>query len=786
MNKIKAILVRDFTASAVTPRGGALFFFFLFFMGIFYFSFTASLMRYQTDTSLGAAPDLNAFTRAVFHNLHFILILVVPALTMTTFSLENRTGVYRLLRISPVSSFKIVLGKFLAVWGIVLLLLFASSPLFVWLWLNGDPDVSLILSSYFGVYLLSGLQIAVGTWVSSFTRSQFMAFIFTSGFLFLMLALNWVSPDLGKDGSLAAFLRFVSSMTHYEPFLQGLLKVSDMIYFISGISLFIFFTTVVLEFKYIGSSIASINLTVIALLLVVLSTLYLGSSGYVEGAPILLVAVIIFGLLAYLVRSWPWRRFKNKMVQKKMSLIISCLIFSQIVIGLMVLSTRPRFDSSFDITRNEKNTLSPQSIKILRKVLEAGSVKVTGYFENKKKSRYFEELVGLYQRESDQVELEIVSPNAERLRAIKEKVSVSETVIFSSPLGKSRITSFSEEKVTNALSRLLRQKQSTIYLLQGHGESDLISESDSGISLLVRDLKGKGYQVRPLNLATNQVVPTDAGLVISIGAKYDLTSFEANLLEKYLGAGGRALFLSSAMTPVDELNKLLRSFGLRFNDDLILLSDSDPRLRLLGQDTAIVTRFDSFHPITSDLSDGGGATVILNNSRSVSRLSVHHHAKVQLLASTADDFLIWPNKSRDVGPPSNGAAEGIKSGAADVLAVSVKDVENTVAELEKGTFNKYSDVSKNISLPGKVAVIGASTFASNSGIQRGENFDFLSNTINYLLDDFDLISIRPKDANAYLSEVSKESFYALFFLCWIYPFAFLILAYILWWKGRRA
>ena len=785
MNKVKAILIRDFTASAVTPRGGVLIFFFLFFMGIFYFSFIASLLKYQTDASLGVVPDLNAFTRAVFHNLHFILILVVPALTMATFSLENRTGVYRLLRVSPVGSFKIVIAKFLAVWGVILLLLFSSSPLFVWLWVNGDPDVSLILSSYFGVFLLSGLQIAIGTWVSSFTRSQFIAFIFTSGFLFLMLALNWVSPELGRNVSVSAFLRFVSSMAHYEPFLKGVLQVSHIIYFLSGISLFIFLTTMVLEFKYIGSSVVGINLTLIALSLMVAGTFYLESRGYAEWPHILLGAVVSSGVMAYFIRSWLSRRLRNKMVKKKMSLVISGLIFSQIVIGLMVLSTRPRLDSSVDITRNSKNTLSPQSIKVLKEVVEAGDLKVTGYFENEAKSNYFKALIGLYQRESAQVAFELVSPNAERLRAIRDKVSVSETVIFSSPLGQSRITSLSEEKVTNALSRLIRQKQSIIYFLQGHGEADMMSESDNGISLLVRDLEGKGHQVRPLNLANKGGVPTDAGLLISIGAKYDLLSIESIFLEKYLDDGGRALFLSSAMTPVDELNKLLHSFGMRINNDLILLNDNDPRIRLLGQDTAIVTNFDSFHPITSDLSVGGGASVILNNSRSVSRLSDYHHGKVQLLASTNDDFLIWPNISNEVVLPSSRVVQGLESGAANILAVSVKDMRATVAKFDKSSSKKYSDFSSPLSVYGKVAVIGASKFATNSGIERGENFDFVTNTINYLLDDFDLISIRPKEANAYLGEVSKNSYYFLFFICWVYPFSFLILAYILWWRGNR-
>ncbi len=249
MGAALTIAKRDMKSFFASPRGAAIFWFFLIFMGVFFNSFVHTFNEMQASAPQmgGQAPTLEQLLKALFYNLHFILLLVIPAVTMASFAEEKRTQSLRLLVTSPISASQIVLGKFLATAGLMALVLLASAAFPLFTFIYGNPDPGPVFAAYLGLFLLICSQLAFGLWVSSMTSNQFMAFLFTMFGLFLLLILSWIAPNISGGGIMEEIFKYLASTTHLDNFFKGVISVSSVLYFILFTSVFLFFTNVVLD-----------------------------------------------------------------------------------------------------------------------------------------------------------------------------------------------------------------------------------------------------------------------------------------------------------------------------------------------------------------------------------------------------------------------------------------------------------------------------------------------------------------------------------------------------------
>jgi len=249
MGQIITIAKRDLLGYLSAPKAAGIFWFFLLLMGIFFYSFVLSYVEMQQRAPMmgGQAPGLGQLLRALFQNLHFILLLVIPAVTMASFAEEKKSHTFRLLQSAPIGASKIVLGKFLAVAGVMAFVLVCSSvyPLFTAMY--GNPDIAVIFSSYLGLFLLMCSQLSLGLWISSMTSNQFMAFLFTMFGLFFLLILSWIAPNISGGGTAEMAVKYLASTTHLDNFLKGMITISDVAYFLCFTGMFLFFTNVVLD-----------------------------------------------------------------------------------------------------------------------------------------------------------------------------------------------------------------------------------------------------------------------------------------------------------------------------------------------------------------------------------------------------------------------------------------------------------------------------------------------------------------------------------------------------------
>ncbi len=249
MGAVLTIAKREIKSGLFSPKAAIMFFFFIGFVGFFFYTFTSSFIEMQARAPGmgGQAPTLEQLFTALLYNAHFLFIFIIPALTMGTFAEEKRSQTIRLLQTAPITATQIVFGKFLGVLSIMLMLLLASAVFPIFLSSYGNPDTGVILSSYLGMALLVSAYLSACLWISSLTKNQFVALIFSIMLLFLLMILNWLAPNLSGSDTLQGVLKYLASTDHLDVFFKGMITVGDAAYFLVFTGMFLFFTNIVID-----------------------------------------------------------------------------------------------------------------------------------------------------------------------------------------------------------------------------------------------------------------------------------------------------------------------------------------------------------------------------------------------------------------------------------------------------------------------------------------------------------------------------------------------------------
>jgi ABC-type uncharacterized transport system involved in gliding motility auxiliary subunit len=406
----------------------------------------------------------------------------------------------------------------------------------------------------------------------------------------------------------------------------------------------------------------------------------------------------------------------------------------------------------------------------------------------------FRDLMALYQGKGANFTIEYIDPQTNPVRAKAEKIDEQaggNTVIFRLGAQEKRINTLNEEKVTNALVNILKEKTKKIYFTKGHGEGALKGQEATGFSKIVEELEGNKNVVEDLSLLETAKVPDDAKMVVIAGPKYDFKEEEVRILEDYLKRGGSVLTMINAMTPVPALGNMLEKFGVKLANDLLILPPNDIRAQMLGQNNAIVTGFDDLSPVTKDFASQSAVALALRNTRSIDKIEDNaNKLKVDLVARTAKMII----KVKDVHQASD--LEGLtedrwEMGEFPVIAVaSGKAASPAVAANDKKSDTKADTAASGDAASAKetrLVVVGSTEFANNGGAQEPMHRDMFLNMTSYLLQDDDFISIRPKDpTKSALDVTSNESQIVLLLLAFIYPFVFLGTGTVTWLRRRRA
>lgn len=179
--------------------------------------------------------------------LSTILLFLLPMVTMGVFAEERKRGTIELLLTSPITHLQLILGKFSAVMGFLVVMLAPAvfNVLLLILYSDPKPSASPYLVGLLGAFLLGGSLLAVGLFISSLTENQIVSAAATFG-VFIVL---WVL-DAAADTSTTVWnetLRYLSVLNHYQDFTKGILDSQHVVFYVSFMFLGLFLTSVSLD-----------------------------------------------------------------------------------------------------------------------------------------------------------------------------------------------------------------------------------------------------------------------------------------------------------------------------------------------------------------------------------------------------------------------------------------------------------------------------------------------------------------------------------------------------------
>lgn len=177
--------------------------------------------------------------------MSFVLVIIIPILTMKTLSDERKGGTEVLLITSPTKLSSIIIGKYLAavaVFGVMTAITFIYPII---LSAFGNPSIPEVIGGYVGFILLGAAFIAFGVFASSLTESQIIAAVVSVVGLLIMWLMESFAPALGGIG--AKVLNWFSLYSRIGDFFSGILNLGPIVYYLSFSAVFIFLTIRVIE-----------------------------------------------------------------------------------------------------------------------------------------------------------------------------------------------------------------------------------------------------------------------------------------------------------------------------------------------------------------------------------------------------------------------------------------------------------------------------------------------------------------------------------------------------------
>lgn len=378
---------------------------------------------------------------------------------------------------------------------------------------------------------------------------------------------------------------------------------------------------------------------------------------------------------------------------------ISVLIGIFILIGLLAV----RYDRRLDITLDGRNSLHPNSEKIVKQLDEPLSV-IAFSRGNPQVKKLISRLLDKY-RQSATIKLTFKNPDTAIDLVKAYHITRDGELVIEYKGQQEHVADLSETSVTKAIYRLLQPKIKEIAFVIGHNER-LFSNELADYGVLLDKLKASNFNVSTLDLNLIDSVPKDTDVLVIADAKSPLTDRETKAIGNYLKRGGALLWLGEAdsnpqsslvanigvkIEPQTVINRLGKKYQLN-NPEYLVIEPSN-NLTLLNQINTMLL-FPKASPI-----------VILPISAS------EQWQAFPFLLPTGDSF--------------------------------IKDNDNTITKPKNATPIAVLLTSKNIEQSQKVIVIGDADFMSNQFIGFGQNMDFSLNLFQYLSavnDDFIQIS----------------------------------------------
>ena len=471
------------------------------------------------------------------------------------------------------------------------------------------------------------------------------------------------------------------------------------------------------------------------------------------------------------------------------NIVILTIAFFVIVLLLNFLLYRN--PTRVDVTATRIFTLSDQTVQVLNGM--DGLVRANAFFvpadtRSAAARQQAEDLLNEFTRRSNMFSYRFVDPELQRSVAQQYGVTSFPAIVFEDLEDGTQqsVSSFTEQDFVTSILIVTGADQKIVYYLTGHDEAgatrDALSgeiDQDNGFDFAIGGMQRDNYRVLPLNLKQDAAVPEDAAIVVIAGPKQDLDTPEFAALDAYMKGGGRMIALLDPTTP-DTFNLLVSQWGL-----LIATRDFDTNLPVSIADAVSNVAGEELTPLLQK------ANVQYSTSVSPSTPGIPIADQIDVTffpEATSVDRLIPIEET----PPFVQILPIAMTTPASWLETNPEEVNFDAGEERLGPFpiavvvEATGTIDEAVRHPtAKLVVFGDSDFAKNKFFASSDNADLFLNSVNWLADDYELISIRPKVfPYRELVVTTRERDFIKWSSWFVPPMIMLIIGAVVWWRRR--
>ena len=473
-----------------------------------------------------------------------------------------------------------------------------------------------------------------------------------------------------------------------------------------------------------------------------------------------------------------WREiiayFRHRQARYGAIATVGVLVALAITVAVNYLGARQ--NKRWDLTASRQNSLAEQTVKVLQS-LDA-PVKFTVFAQQTDFER-FRSRLDAYAYNSPRVTVEYIDPDMKPVEARAAGIEAYGTVVVTYKEKTERVTTDTEQDLTNALIKAMSTMERKVDYLQGHGEREPNKTERDGYSAVSGSLRRDNYMVERLVLAQMKEVPDDATVVLIAGPTSDILPAEADALRRYLARAGKLMVMldppiGANAAPVPNLEAILKEWGVTPGNNVVVDisgATNDPSIAVAATYPmhAITERFSTLtiYPLARGIEPIEGGT----NGRVAQRIvetTRGSWAESNLASLSGDSGVSMDEASGDKpGPVALGVAVSapVEGGAPATSATPA-----TGEALKPET---------------RVVVFGDSDFPSNAYGGVPGNVNLFANTINWLAQQENLIAIRPTEAaDRRVSMTPRQQTMALITSIFVLPGLVFAAGIFTWWRRR--
>jgi len=435
-----------------------------------------------------------------------------------------------------------------------------------------------------------------------------------------------------------------------------------------------------------------------------------------------------------------------------------------------------RHNGHFDLTENREFSLSEQTIKVLESLPR--EVAITSFSRDTDPGRQkLQDLLDEYGYRSRKLTVKYIDPDKNPGEVRRYNVTELGTIVIESGKQEARITTSDEESLTNALIKVTSDKERVVYATTGHGEHDMNDTGRDGLSVLKTALEKQNYAVKPLVL--NQGVPADASVVLIAGPEKPFLEAEVKMVADYLDRGGR-VFLMQDPDADPGFSEVLAGFGAAVRKDVVI----DKVSQLFGGDARIpmvpADGYDGAHPITKTF---GYQTIYPLASSIDIREPAPSGVTATPLAKTSE--LSWGETSQEEFESGRiQMNDGVDTRGPITVAAALE--RKAEPKTDAGSPEGEAGEAGAAGADSRILLFGDADFASNNYVNSGGNGDLALNGVAWLVEQGELISIRPKTSTPRIAVLSPaQVFYYFWTIVAVGPIAIAAGGVVIWWRRKR-